>query len=666
MTGLEPHPILKLPSQEQARAMGQARFNALLSERARRMMLERDDPLQFGFEPAVWHLVDDLLVDGNTVVLDFSRIQELMPPGRSATDIADVPIEIAAAAEIWIAGSNRSSKSEYAAKKTMKVLAGREGARTWSFADKDEVSIARQQPLFVKYMPLDIRRELIRTGKFVRPPFTKVKWTQANGFTESTFVLPGGAQHWFKNYKQEESELEGDQLDGVWLDELRNPNLLKIIRTRMGDRGGIIIVTFTSVDDNYSGIVNEYDKGSRTVLEVPAELLPAKDEDGRLTGKFENVPRIKVAGPGSDGDQRANIVYFHITDNPYYGYDAALAIWKKTKQAVRFGADRFYSLYRRAIRSKILSRVYGLLTGGATTQCPRFREAVHVVDHEKVPRHGTNYHIVDPVDGRNWFMLWVRIDPRGRWYVYREWPSYSPGDWPNLSPSAYVHGIGDPGPWALPGEPADGVRGPGQKPFGFGLTRYKNEILRCEGHPEQRADNGAADPAEEGDIEKPLWGNKSKLRKLPGRGAEKPAQEAGPGEEILERYMDSRYGATPTKTAEGDTTLIEQMLIDHQMEFKASSGKDIGEGVTLINEGLDYDAELPLGKFNPALARLNEPTLFISRQCPNTIYALKEWTGKDKQHGACKDPIDCLRYAFLADLQYIGAGAYAWSGGGSY
>jgi hypothetical protein len=102
------------------------------------------------------------------------------------------------------------------------------------------------------------------------------------------------------------------------------------------------------------------------------------------------------------------------------------------------------------------------------------------------------------------------------------------------------------------------------------------------------------------------------------------------------------------------------------MTFLAASGKEIAEGTGLINDKLDYDSEVELGKFSPTLARLNEPKLFVSRNCPNTIYALREWTGRDKQHGACKDFIDLLRYAMLADLGYIGADAYVWQGGGSY
>jgi hypothetical protein len=129
--------------------------------------------------------------------------------------------------------------------------------------------------------------------------------------------------------------------------------------------------------------------------------------------------------------------------------------------------------------------------------------------------------------------------------------------------------------------------------------------------------------------------------------------------------MDSRYGNSPTQTKEGSSTLIEQMS-ELGMEFSAASGKDIEEGTTLVSNLLDYDLETELGKFSPSLARLNEPRLFISRNCPNVIYALREWTGKDKLHGACKDFVDVLRYAALARLDYIGADAYAWQGGGSY
>lgn len=652
--------------------MGKARFAELCEMRARRMMDEREDPFIRGFHPEIWNIVDDLLVDGTKVVLDLTRIARIMPEKRAPADMPDIPVEIAAAAEIWLAGSNRSSKSEYGAQKCMRVLKDNENARGWSFADTGPISIARQQPLFWKYLPREIKQKAEATGKAKQGTILNISYKQKTGFAEQSFVLDNASQHWFKNYEQDLTNVEGDQLDIIWLDELRNVDLLKTLRGRMGDRGGIIIVTFTSIDENYSSIVNEYEKGARTLLEVPAELLPIKGDNGKpIPGKFEKVPRIKVAGPGSDGNQRANIVYFHITDNPYYGYEAALRLWQKTKQFVIFGKDRFYAMYRNAVRSKILSRVYGILSGGGHNQFPKFNDAIHIIEPDRIPRQGSDYMITDPCDGRSWFMIWIRVDSRGRWFVRREWPSFSTNDKPNQSPSAYIPGVGDPGPWTLPGQPKDGVRGPAQQSRGFGLERYKQEILRCEGH------KPAIDQIEGETPAAPLPPRTHKDRfagKHDKKAVALSSQPLNPStlqpissapEEILERWMDSRYAANPNLTKEGQTTTLDQMA-ELGMQFRAASGKEIVEGIDMIRGKLDYDSDVEIGKFSPTLARTNEPTLFISSECPNTIYALKEWTGLDKQHGACKDPIDVLRYACLARLDYVGEGAYAWQGGGSY
>lgn len=722
MNGTEPHPIIPLPDVEFLRRIGVDRARMLFADRAQRMAREKADPLNFGFEPEIWHIVDDLLVDGKKVILDLSRLTKI---GAGAGGV-DVPKEMEGRAEVYIAGSNRSSKSEYGAKKIMKILVERPAARTWSFADTGPISAARQQPIFAKYLPVAVKQAIqsTGTGKIKKGGVLNVSYTQKGGFTEQTFVLENGSQHWFKNYEQHLTNVEGDQLDAIWMDELRNIELLRTLRGRVIDRAGLIIVTFTAIDDNYSAIVNEYERGARTILEVPAELLPIKrpknlsagtlplsrsttkikesrtqhggglevagrssetnsgqnisagtDSDPnpqkdpeRHTGSpaeqfeiigYEKVPRIKVAGPGTDGNQRSNIVYFHITDNPYFGFDGALNRRRDGRVAL-FGKERYYRAYRNATRAKILSRVYGILTGQSAQQFPKFRDVIHIVPPAQVPNEGSNYHVVDPCSGRNWFMAWIRIDPRGRWFVYREWPSHGHA-------GAYIPGIGDPGPWTLPGQPADGVRGPAQSPFGFGLDRYRQEILRVEGHPEARAEHPAPTAVEEKAQDHPWWRSARAPRNpITQRSESGAARTPETGTElILERWMDSRYGSSPTTTKEGTSTLIEQMS-ELDMEFLAASGKEIEEGTTLVNDLLDYDEEVPIGEFSARLARINEPRLFISENCPNTIYALREWTGKDKQHGACKDPVDLLRYAALAGLEYVGQDAYAWVGGGSY
>jgi hypothetical protein len=305
-------------------------------------------------------------------------------------------------------------------------------------------------------------------------------------------------------------------------------------------------------------------------------------------------------------------VYFHITDNPYYGWEA------RKKGENKTGPERFYDLLKGSPREKILSRAYGILVTGAAQQFPMFREAVHVFRESELPcdtgknkyqeRIGlaTNYQVIDPCSGRNWAMIWVRVTRENRWWVYREWPSHG-------HRGAYIQGRGDPGPWATPSsDKMDGERGPAQDPFGFGLKRYKQEMLDMEGE-----------------------------------------------EEIFERWIDSRYGASPTTQYEGNTTLIEQ-LEGVGLTYLAASGKSIKEGIDLINDKLYYDEKVKLGEFSPDLARVNVPMLMVSERCPNVIFALKEWTGQDGEHGACKDFIDLLRYALLARLDYIGEDSYVW------
>ena len=43
-----------------------------------------------------------------------------------------------------------------------------------------------------------------------------MSFTQKGGFTEQTFVLENASQHWFKNYEQHLTNVEGDQLDAIF------------------------------------------------------------------------------------------------------------------------------------------------------------------------------------------------------------------------------------------------------------------------------------------------------------------------------------------------------------------------------------------------------------------------------------------------------------------
>jgi hypothetical protein len=70
------------------------------------------------------------------------------------------------------------------------------------------------------------------------------------------------------------------------------------------------------------------------------------------------------------------------------------------------------------------------------------------------------------------------------------------------------------------------------------------------------------------------------------------------------------------------------------------------------------DRASEIGEFSKSLGRKNEPQLYVLEICPNVIYSLKNWTGKDGTHGACKDPVDVLRGMFLSQVGYTGENVY--------
>lgn len=266
------------------------------------------------------------------------------------------------------------------------------------------------------------------------------------------------------------------------------------------------------------------------------------------------------------------------------------------------GYENIVKALKGAGKSEILCRAYGVPTKAIANRFPKFSDRVHIIPADRVPEKGTRYLIVDPCGGRNWFMTWILIDVRGRAFVYREWPCQK----------IYVEGVGYPGPWAeSDGKKADGQRGSAQQPFGFGLKRYIEEIAKLEGK-----------------------------------------------EQVFERLMDSRYGNAQTVAKEHATTLIDE-CDELGMSFRPTPGDNIDEGIDLINTWLDYDLDKPIDSFN-------EPKLYISEACENTIYALREWTGQDGKHGACKDPIDNLRYALLAGLDDVSDDLLMCRRGSSY
>jgi hypothetical protein len=470
--------------------------------------------------------------------------------------------------EILILGGNRSSKSCCCSRKVIETLLSGPKKTVWCLQSTFDNSIEMQQNLVYHYLPIELKNA--KKGRVVN-----ISYTQKMGFAMQKFIMPNGSECLFRHYSQNEKTIEGGNCDLIWADEMVPLNWIETLRYRLVTRAGLLLISFTPIQ-GWTPAVKEYLDGAVTLQRIHAPLL-SKGAYGRAG---QMVPRIQ-----QPQRQNARIIYFHSSDNPFGGYETMVQTLE--------GASR----------EEILVRAYGIPTKSSVARFPKFRDSVHVIPEEQIPKKGTRYHIVDPATGKNWFMLWVLVDEQGIHYIYREWPC----------PNQYIPSVGDPGDWAeTDGRLSDGRQGPAQLSYGWGLTRYKEEIDRLE-------------------VNEP--------------------------EPIAQRWMDSRFGAIPSLTADSATTLLEECA-NLGLYFHPAPLDPIEEGVQLINSMFDFseDSEGVLGS----------PRLMISTSCRNLIFALKVWTGKDGKAGATKDPIDCLRYAVLANLVDYDSKELTIVEGGSY
>jgi len=589
-----PNPVMRIPTSDEAMRMGRVRWLEFMNEREEIIRKEKEDPYRHGWEPESWGICDALL--------DWKWMDhDATAKTREALGF-DKPIDV-----LLIMGGNRSSKSEYAAKRCQRVMNHEPERRIWTFHSSNQNSVDYQQPLIWKYMPQEFKIKL-------RTEIGYISYNQKYGFSDNKFVLPNASEASHRNYEQDITKIEGGDIDLAWADELVPPDWVDpSLLLRIATRAGKILVTFTPVR-GYTGTVKQFLDGAQVVQESTAFLCPRDEgpplEDLALAretchnwaeGKpsqpavppgrsFQKVPRVMKCAE----DKKA-VVYFHSSDNPY-GNPASVAEKIRGKSMV-YIKERWYGIANKTIASRF----------------PRFSHRIHCLPFKSIPTKGTNYQIVDPAGGRNFFMNWMRFTPDHA-YVIREWP----GDY-----EIPLHGV--LGPWALAdGKKHDGRPGPAQETLGFGLNQYKKEIARLEGwedYKKAQVDGESKFPIEDWD-------------------------ERNGAEEVIEaRYMDSRFASAPKLQNDAPVTLISKFE-DIGLSYLDTPGDDISEGVQMVNDWLDYVEDDNLGI-------VTVPYLLFAENVGNTLFAVQTWTGADGAKGACKDPVDLLRYASLADLQNV-------------
>lgn len=630
LLGIAEHPVAILPDETWLRGHTVDELLEFLNQRDETIRRMVEDPWNYGHEPHTWKVLDALCgfpwadpsaaaiadeVDrGKRAELEAKRSWCLQV--RRALLKQDERISV-----LLLNGGNRGGKSEWAASRVIKLLFAKTASRAWVFHQDAGMSRQYQQPLLFKYLPPELKRD-----KGLRGTPTYVAYKPQTGFSYDHFTLPNHSDCDCRNYEQDIKKIQGGELDVAWCDELVPASWIKELKARIATRRGWLIITFTPVT-GYTSTVKMFLDSAITVRETIAFVLPkdggrpelelamqgddstkwfdqqASQPEVPAGRKFERVPRVMRLP-----DKKSAVFFLHCFENP-------------------FGNPReLYALHSSEPSDYQKMKFYGLATKKMAGQFA-FNGTIHCIAPQFVSKRGTNYHIVDPCSGRNFAMLWARVhrEPIGLVYdIYREWPC----------PGKYVPGEGDLGAWAEPGEKMDGERGPAQRPLKWGHERYRQEIHRLEG----RVNWEAPDPVE---AEAFRFDKDDKPDPRPRR---RPPTSRRPeeGEDIYERRMDSRFGASPTQTHEGQTTLIEEFA-KIGLDFMPASGRDINEGTTMVNNLLN------LPKPDERISTLNAPRLRISEDCQNVIFALQNWTGEDGQHGACKDFIDLLRYLVLAE-----------------
>jgi len=645
------HPVLPMPTPEQAAAMGPEAWSAAMVQREKTIREEKFFPLWKSWEPPIWKVcdalwgapwLDDAEADAIRLNLGFEH-----------------PINV-----LYLLGGQRSSKTEYAANRMSRISQRNDDGLSWVFHNTVNASIDAHQKLFWKFLPQNLRG-----GKPILTQTTYIAYKDKTGFSDGSFVLPNLHKMRFLSYDMDLTDLQGYNCDAVWGDEFVTPEHVDTFKARVAVKNGPVFVTLAPIM-GYTPLVKTASDGAVIVREIEAFLNPA-DKGGRhipgylgladeemselrawlarkqsaphpqlpwcrpedcsawLRGesgqppvpagrKFKKSPRIQRP---HDPEGRSAIVHFNGSDNPY-GNPISLVLLNSTVNEEK-GNQIFYGVAKDAIGNKF----------------PKFSTGVHVVPDEAIPGTGTNYMFEDPAGGRNPFRTWIRVCGQ-KAYVTREWPG-----------NYEIPEIGIPGPWAVvSGKKGDGTAGPAQSTFGMGLLDLKREVARVEGWHDCVGNQG--DKTDQKD--RKIWSlDNNKLEEI-----KQWFPEHGTREVISRRFLDSRAASSPHIENDRPVTLLENYA-DIGMFYELTPGDDVDEGVMLINDMLSYDDTRPVNG-------LNCPRLYIAKSCVNTIFALQTWRNQERSKGATKDPIDNLRYFTLLGLTDLPANAYDTEGGGSY
>lgn len=518
---------------------------------------------------------------------------------------------------VCIFGGNRAGKSEFCLKRAMRIMAQCDNVNVLLLHNNELASKQHHQKVAWKYMPNEWRVVTRKQGG-------NINYDPKNGFSDNIFVTPIGGTCIFGNYGQALEKYEGLEFDLIVADENLPLKWYMGLLRGLATRGGKMMWPFTPIY-GMTPAIQEVAGGAKTLRSLPVDPDILSPDERHVTDcPVGHMPYVAENGS-------VLIMYFHSSMNPFGGYVNLKALYGSKDKTEK--ERRFYGFARKLTRVafpkfsshhivdayKLMWLTRGVSLGGWTPEALAIIEkegenAGKMVDDgvDRVRRPSvTRYHIADPAGARNMFQIWVAVDEYGRHFVYREWPDMA----------RY-------GAWAVPSEDSkrwDGDPGPAQPTLGFGVEAYRDLIWELE---RKGTDNE---------------------------------------EEIFERFMDPRSGAAQSIAEKDGGMSLMDRFADMGMFFEPAPGLPENDGIYGNQEGVQGINDLLFyEETKPVVALFNEAKLFISSDCGNVIWALKNYTGNDGAKAACKDPIDCLRYMATSKLEYVDPKALLGMGGGHY
>lgn len=364
-----PHPVLKLPTREQALAMGPEKLREVLMQREDLIAKEKEDPFRHGYYLDTWK---------------------------------DADVELEKSLLLPIFGGNGSAKTHYMCRKGVEMMINHPGSQVLWLHEAEKPSIILHHAIVWHYLPKELKVHVAK-----RQRATNINYTVKNGFSDGKFVINGSIGV-FGAYKQDIKDYEGPGWKLICADEDLPLDWLKTLMYRLPRCNGKMIWGFTPIR-GITPAVRHVVKGAVTTKSMEAPLLDPKKV---------HVPDCP---PGHmPYIQRAvwpdtTLMYFPSHSNPFGNYEEM--------KKVLVGRTT----------TEIEQRAYGYARNTIGSCFPRFsavhvlaHDKMEVILAGKVTRR----HYADPAGARNMFQIWTATDENERKFIYREWPDVPTfGEW---------------------------------------------------------------------------------------------------------------------------------------------------------------------------------------------------------------------------------------------